>query len=243
MDKASYILHSMQLRTDELMHRTYASPYYDPVKAHEYYMRTRELKGRRSTSGLNEEGRNAASYVRKSLNEERKKLIDAHRESTNKQIKTNNENTTSITRGNTEQVRSQIEQESETTRSAIKQHTEQMQSNIANLKARLKYMSPEDKKANRNSILSQIESLRAANSQKREALREKLKGTSTSLREKNKETNTGLRTTNKETNTKLRETHKKYAEDTKKMYDSKYESELYKIRNDSAFQRVNKRKR
>ena len=22
----------------------YASPYYDPVKAHEYYMRTRELK-------------------------------------------------------------------------------------------------------------------------------------------------------------------------------------------------------
>lgn len=30
----------------------YASPYYDPVKAHEYYMRTRELKGRRSTTKL-----------------------------------------------------------------------------------------------------------------------------------------------------------------------------------------------
>ena len=30
----------------------YASPYYDPVKAHEYYMRTRELKGRRSTMKL-----------------------------------------------------------------------------------------------------------------------------------------------------------------------------------------------
>ena len=28
--------------------RHYASPYYDPQKAHEYYMRTRELKGRRS---------------------------------------------------------------------------------------------------------------------------------------------------------------------------------------------------
>ena len=25
--------------------RHYASPYYDPQKAHEYYMRTRELKG------------------------------------------------------------------------------------------------------------------------------------------------------------------------------------------------------
>lgn len=36
--------------------RHYASPYYDPQKAHEYYMRTRELKGR-STTSLNDEGR------------------------------------------------------------------------------------------------------------------------------------------------------------------------------------------
>lgn len=35
----------------------YASPYYDPVKAHEYYMRTRELKGRRSATKLNDEGK------------------------------------------------------------------------------------------------------------------------------------------------------------------------------------------
>lgn len=33
---------------DELMH--YASKYYDPDKAHEYYMRTRELKGRKKTT-------------------------------------------------------------------------------------------------------------------------------------------------------------------------------------------------
>lgn len=36
--------------------RHYASPYYDPQKAHEYYMRTRELKGR-STTSLNDEGK------------------------------------------------------------------------------------------------------------------------------------------------------------------------------------------
>lgn len=36
--------------------RHYASPYYDPEKAHEYYMRTRELKGR-STTSLNERER------------------------------------------------------------------------------------------------------------------------------------------------------------------------------------------
>ena len=51
----------------------YASPYYDPVKAHEYYERTKQLKGRTSTAGLNESGKIAAKYVKEKLKEERKK--------------------------------------------------------------------------------------------------------------------------------------------------------------------------
>lgn len=43
--------------------RHYASPYYDPEKAHEYYMRTRELKGR-STTSLNDEGKKIWSYTK-----------------------------------------------------------------------------------------------------------------------------------------------------------------------------------
>lgn len=43
--------------------RHYASPYYDPQKAHEYYMRTRELKGR-STTSLNDEGKKIWSYTK-----------------------------------------------------------------------------------------------------------------------------------------------------------------------------------
>lgn len=43
--------------------RHYASPYYDPQKAHEYYMRTRELKGR-STTSLNDEGKKILSYTK-----------------------------------------------------------------------------------------------------------------------------------------------------------------------------------
>lgn len=54
----------------------YASKYYDPVKAHEYYMRHRKLKGRRSTSGLNDTGKEAAKYVKEKLTEERKQAID-----------------------------------------------------------------------------------------------------------------------------------------------------------------------
>ena len=44
--------------------RHYASPYYDPQKAHEYYMRTRELKGR-STTSLNDDG--TVSYTHLTL--------------------------------------------------------------------------------------------------------------------------------------------------------------------------------
>lgn len=55
---------------DELKH--YASPYYDPVKAHEYYEEHKKLKGRTSTSGLNDEGKAAAKYVKEQINAERK---------------------------------------------------------------------------------------------------------------------------------------------------------------------------
>ena len=56
---------------NELFH--YASPYYDPQKAHEYYMKRRELKGNKpSTAGLNEEGRIASEYVKKQIEDEHK---------------------------------------------------------------------------------------------------------------------------------------------------------------------------
>ena len=50
--------------------RHYASPYYDPQKAHEYYMRTRELKGR-STTSLNDEGKKIWSYTKNNIKSEK----------------------------------------------------------------------------------------------------------------------------------------------------------------------------
>ena len=68
----------------------YASPYYDPVKAHEYYMQHRELKGKRaktSTASLNETGRAAAGAVKQSLQAEKKEKIKQHTETMNSKIK------------------------------------------------------------------------------------------------------------------------------------------------------------
>ena len=53
----------------------YASPYYDPQKAHEYYMRTRELKGRRSATKLSDEGKKAWSYTKNEIKAEKKAQV------------------------------------------------------------------------------------------------------------------------------------------------------------------------
>lgn len=76
------------LNNDYLAH--YASPYYDPVKAHEYYMKTRKLKGKQgvSTAGLNDTGKEAQTYVQKTIGEERQREIRKHAKAQNEKAKT-----------------------------------------------------------------------------------------------------------------------------------------------------------
>lgn len=50
-------------KNDELYH--YASQYYDPVKAHEYYMEHRELKGR--STGMSDTQREGWTYAKKQI--------------------------------------------------------------------------------------------------------------------------------------------------------------------------------
>lgn len=72
-------------RSGQLTH--YASKYYDPVKAHEYYMRTRQLKGRKKGKKLTEKQRTAIKVVKENIREERKSRITAHRDTMNAEIK------------------------------------------------------------------------------------------------------------------------------------------------------------
>lgn len=66
------------MNDEHLQH--YASPYYDPVKAHEYYMRTRELKGRRSVQKLSDEGKKVWAYTKNEIKTEKKAKVDAEKE-------------------------------------------------------------------------------------------------------------------------------------------------------------------
>lgn len=143
---------------DELQH--YASPYYDPVKAHEYYLKTRELKGRRSTAKLNEEGKIAARYVREQLSNERKQKVESHRE----------------------QTMSKIDSLRERKNAKIESHKNAMRAKINNLRQMLKGMGKAEKARNKERIYSLIGSLREENKEMRRQLSEDFKSDSSSLR-------------------------------------------------------------
>ena len=69
--------HVLHVKEQEFRH--YASPYYDPVKAHEYYMKNRELKGR-STKVLSEEGKEVWAVTKSNISEEKKVKLKAEQE-------------------------------------------------------------------------------------------------------------------------------------------------------------------
>ena len=143
----------------------YASKYYDPVKAHEYYMRTRKLKGHNSTSGLNEKGREAARYIRQKLSEERKSTVDASKASTKSKI---------------ESIRSKTEND-------IRTYTTQTQAKIDWFVSRLKNMRPDQKKRALPLIKTQISRLKESNAQKRASLIAAYKKDSASYQEEHRQ--------------------------------------------------------
>ena len=66
----------------------YASKYYDPVKAHEYYEEHKKLKGRQKVT-LTEEGRAIARNVKENMNAEKKSVLKRSNEAHKATIKSN----------------------------------------------------------------------------------------------------------------------------------------------------------
>ena len=63
---------------DSIAH--YSSQYYDPAKAHEYYMRNRELKGARSTKGMSDTQKEAWDYSKNQMGEAKKSELTSTQE-------------------------------------------------------------------------------------------------------------------------------------------------------------------
>lgn len=159
--------------TNHLVH--YSSPYYDPIKAHEYYMKTRKLKGtssKISTAGLNDEGKAAAKYVKNQLTTERKTKVTANNEASKSEI---------------EKLRAQK-------KSNIEAHKSMMENRINTLREKVKRMSAFDKTRNRDRVSAIISNLRAQNQAVREQLNAEFKSQSEGIRTERKTTNENLKT-------------------------------------------------
>lgn len=207
-------------RSEFVMH--YASPYYDPVKAHEYYEAHKQLKGRHSTKGFTDEGREAASYVKKNLKNKRDIEI----------LKSKVRRDTNIKRSSNSAKRT-IENLREQAKSTRESYKNQTQSKIDQLREDLKSLSAEDKKGPAGeAIRNKVASLRASNAERREQISAALKSTSERVR-----------STHKETATSEREIHKQNVERINKDYDDNLEREYEKIRGDSKMYKPPKQKK
>lgn len=104
-------LDKLELELDgwDLIER-YASKYYDPQKAHEYYEKHKQLKGKTSTSSLNDEGKKAAKYVKQKIVEEKKAAIEKHKEEMNKKIAALREKFNELPKADRKALRAEVTQ-------------------------------------------------------------------------------------------------------------------------------------
>lgn len=124
----------------------YASEYYDPEKAHQYYEEHKKLKGRSSsTAKLSEKGKAAAAYVKNQINEEK----------------------TAKLRAETERHAEETKQRSEQKQKTVEQHSKAMNQRINSLKAALKRMPEAQRQEQAPKIKAIIYKLREENKKKR----------------------------------------------------------------------------
>lgn len=240
----------------------YASPYYDPVKAHEYYEEHKELKGRRSTAGLNDDGKDIAKYVKKTLAEERKNKVSEHKLKTDSQIASGKdrmnrhiENTREAKdfdiSSDKEKTDKKVAELNERKRRIIDSHSSGMRSKIADLKRELKGLSKKQRAERKDEIANKIASLRADNQKIRADIQDEFSSARAKTRSEHNEkaaesrekynTESGkLRSEHKETSSELRSEHNAEKARLKEEYDKKYSEELSKILSEEGLQKTKK---
>lgn len=238
-------LEDLNKQLDELEEslKHYASPYYDPVKAHEYYMKNRKLKGRTSTASLNDKGKAAASYVKTNINAERDRKISARRD-----LKTNRLDTyRSVNQTRQDQLTTQRKKQADSIRKEQKMKVdsqrEKSKSAISRLSDRIKQMSKADKNGSAGlAIRNEIARLRDEN----KSIIASIRGEATSKRNSYNEKIKTERTKARAVKSKSYDTERKsYTKDVKayrKEATDKYANELQKMRRDRNLIKVKKKK-
>ena len=261
-DLDSFLIHGIDICDgfpDWLMH--YANPYYDPVKAHEYYMKNRHLKGRHSTKGLNDEGKALAATIKSDLNAERKEKTEANNAETNAQIASSKSKTDSsveqiknrrknIISTSKEHMNERISHFRSLTDTIKQAHTSAMQSRINSLtsEASSKGKTDEQKK----SIREKIAKLRADNAEKRAELQQNFSNLRSQAQGEHSQNSakatteastqtSSAREQHKATTSNLRSSNKEANAKLKEEYDRRYDEQLEMLKASGEFDK-NKKK-
>lgn len=142
----------------ELKH--YASPYYDPVKAHQYYEEHKKLKGGTAGRSLNDKGKEAKLYV-------------------SDQIKSAKKASSEKAKADTEKAKADLESATKSLKDA---HTVEIDS----LQNELLSMSKEELKTKGAFYKRKIAGLRQKNSEAKAKIKEEYSSKIKSIREANK---------------------------------------------------------
>lgn len=176
-----------------LQHKVYASPYYDPVKAHEYYMKNRKLKGRTSTSGLNDKGKEAAQYVKKRIQDERKSKVEASKANLKSRISKRQE--TKKAAVNTSKINTQnaLKTRQEQKKNVLATSREQQKQEVETSKAAMKG-SIESSKLRMNEALETLRNTKISNIKTySDSIKSQIKGIAASVTAANKEDSENLK--------------------------------------------------
>ena len=232
----------------------YASKYYDPEKAHEYYEKTKRLKGRRSNAGLNEEGIAAAEYMRNQVDTQHQNELESltkqtsdYLEKQDKDLESTVENIKTSLETALEDVKNSTEKNIEASRNKLKTVIENSSNRtMEQAKDLYEKISKTSNEAAKRGFRNQIEQLREANAKIKDTLTEgfadeyvkSTKDAATKqqqLKEKaSSDVKTARETTanNKQTAT---DNYKKAAADLEEKFGQIIEEEMEKIRKNPKF--------
>jgi hypothetical protein len=239
----------------------YASKYYDPEKAHEYYEKTKKLKGRRSNKGLNEEGAAAAEYMRKQVDDQHAAELSRYTDEANRKIeqvdtdlKTTLESISNNLTSALEAARNATASNIETAKAKLQTVISNSSDRISNQVAKLReQMEKAPSAAARRGFENQIEQLREANAKNRDALSEQFaeeyaqaqtnyKSTAEQLSTKATEDVTKAKEKSTSDKKAINENYQKIAAELEEKYGQIMVDEMDKIRDNPAFQEEKKTK-
>lgn len=240
----------------------YASKYYDPEKAHEYYEKTKKLTGRRSNKGLNEEGIEAAEYMRKQVDEQQAKELGIKTDEAQRKIEQLDTDLETTVQDISNNLSTALEAARNATSSNIEAAKAKLQTVISNSSQRIQNqvnqlrekMEKAPSEAARRGFENQIEQLQETNSKNRDALSEQFadeyataqsnyKTTAEQLSTKAKEDVTKAKEDTSAKKSEVSENYKKVAQEIEDKYAQIMVDEMDKIRNNPAFQEEKKSKK